>query len=184
MEEKLLNKIASYIQEAMEKFAKEIGIEYKNAIDYFKEYFEFLKEKESGNNIDNLARSIVIMSAKSSGYVEKGENRVYVYPSRILIFNKQKDGELWFDGTNEELKVLCDKVAEKYIEWFNSNCEIFENQKTTLIQKQMVTSIDTPCKELLLTLEVKKLRRLKGEDYEQMVNNRRKSQRKNRKGRK
>ena len=74
MEERVLNIIAGYIQDGMEKFAKEIGIEYKNSIDYFKEYFEFLKEKESENNIDNLARSIAIMSAKSSGYVEKGEN--------------------------------------------------------------------------------------------------------------
>ena len=74
MEENLLNKIAGYIQEAIEKFAKKCNIKYDNAIDYFKEYFEFLKEKESENNIDNLARSIAIMSAKSSGYVEKGEN--------------------------------------------------------------------------------------------------------------
>ena len=182
MEERVLNIIAGYIQEAMEKFAKETGIEYKNAIDYFKEYFEFLKEKESGNNIDNLARSIVQMSAKSSGYVEKGENRVYVYPYRILIFNKLKDGELWFDGTDEELNLLCNKVTEKYIEYFDNSSNFFEFQKTKVREKKIVESIEAPCKSLLLELEVRKTG--KRYIYEQMVNNRRKSQRTNRKGRK
>lgn len=164
MEERVLNKIAGYIQEAMEKFAKKTGIEYKNAIDYFKEYFEFLKEKESGNNIDNLARSIVIMSSKSSGYVEKGENRVYVYPYRILIFNKLKDGELWFDGTDEELNLLCNKVTEKYIEYFDNSSNFFEFQKTKVREKKIVNSIEQPCKTLLLVLEVKEQKRKKNNE--------------------
>ena len=182
MEERVLNATASYIQEAMEKFAKKYKIKYDNAIDYFKEYFEFLKEKESGNNIDNLARSIVTMSAKSSGYVEKGENRVYVYPYRLLIFNKLKDGELWFDGTDEELNLLCNKVTEKYIEYFDNSSNFFEFQKTKVREKKIVESIEAPCKSLLLELEVRKTE--KRYVYEQMVNDRRKSQRKNGKGRK
>ena len=183
MEERVLNIIASYIQDGMEKFAKEIGIEYKNAIDYFKEYFEFLKEKESGNNIDRLVDTIFMLSIKNySKVVGNGEDSVYVYPYRVLIFNKLKDGQLYFNGTDEELNLLCNKVTEKYIEYFDNGSTFFEAQKTKVCQKNIVESIEAPCKSLLLKLEVRKTG--KRYIYEQMVNNRRKSQRKNRKGRK
>lgn len=174
MEEKLLNKIASYIQEAMEKFAKKCNIKYDNAIDYFKEYFEFLKEKESGNNIDRLADTIFMLSIKNySQVVGNGEDSVYVYPYRVLIFNKLKDGQL---------NLLCNKVTEKYIEYFDNGSTFFEAQKTRVRQKNIVESIEAHCKSLLLQLEVRKTE--KRYVYEQMVNNRRKSQRKNGKGRK
>ena len=183
MEERVLNIIASYIQDGMEKFAKEIGIEYKNAIDYFKEYFEFLKEKESGNNIDRLVDTIFMLSIKNySKVVGNGEDSVYVYPYRVLIFNKLKDGQLYFNGTDEELNLLCNKVTEKYIEYFDNGSTFFEAQKTKVCQKNIVESIEAPCKSLLLKLEVRKTG--KRYIYEQMVNNRRKSQRKNGKGRK
>ena len=183
METRVLNKIASYIQEAMEKFAKKTGIEYKNAIDYFKEYFEFLKEKESENNIDRLADTIFMLSIKNySKVVGNGEDSVYVYPYRVLIFNKLKDGQLYFNGTDEELNLLCNKVIEKYIEYFDNSSNFFEAQKIKVCQKNIVESIEAPCKSLLLALEVRKTE--KRYIYEQMVNDRRKSQRKNGKGRK
>ena len=184
MEERVLNKIASYIQDGMEKFAKETGIEYKNAIDYFKEYFEFLKEKEIGNNIDRLVDTIFMLSIKIySQVVGNGEDSVYVYPYRVLIFNKIKDGELWFNGTDEELNLLCNKVTEKYIEYFDNSSNFFEFQKTKVREKKIVESIEAPCKSLLLALEVRKTEK-RYMVYEQMVNDRRKSQRTNRKGRK
>ena len=182
MEERVLNKIAGYIQEAMEKFAKKTGIEYKNAIDYFKEYFEFLKEKESGNNIDRLVDTIFMLSIKNySKVVGNGEDSVYVYPYRVLIFNKLKDGQPYFNGTDEELNLLCNKVIEKYIEYFDNSSTFFEAQKTRVCQKNIVESIEAPCKSLLLKLEVRKTEK-RYIVYEQMVNNRRKSQRKNGKG--
>ena len=178
MEARVLNKIAGYIQDGMEKFAKEIGIEYKNAIDYFKEYFEFLKEKESGNNIDRLADTIFMLSIKNySKVVGNREDSVYVYPYRVLIFNKLKDGQLYFSGTDEELNLLCNKVIEKYIQYFDNSSDFFEAQKTRVCHKNIVESIEAPCKSLLLELEVRKTE--KRYVYEQMVNNRRKSQRKN-----
>ena len=181
MEARVLNKIAGYIQEAMEKFAKKYKIKYDNAIDYFKEYFEFLKEKESENNIDRLADTIFMLSIKNySQVVGNGEDSVYVYTYRVLIFNKLKDGQLYFNGTDEELNLLCNKVTEKYIEYFDNGSTFFEAQKTKVCQKNIVESIETPCKSLLLKLEVRKT--AKRYIYEQMVNNRRKSQRKNRKG--
>ena len=184
MEERVLNKIAGYIQEVMEKFAKEIGIEYKNAIDYFKEYFEFLKEKESGNNIDRLADTIFMLSIKNySEVIGQGNDRVYVYPYRVLIFNKLKDGQLYFSGTDEELNLLCNKVIKRYVEYFDNSSTFFEAQKTKVCQKNIVESIEAPCKSLLLELEVRKTEK-RYMVYEQMVNNRRKSQRKNGKGRK
>lgn len=184
MEEKLLNKIAGYIQDGMEKFAKEIGIEYKNAIDYFKEYFEFLKEKESENNIDRLVDTIFMLSIKNySNVIGCGKDKVYVYPYGVLIFNKLKDGQLYFNGTDEELNLLCNKVIEKYIEYFDNSSTFFETQKTKVCQKNIVESIEAPCKSLLLELEVRKTEK-RYMVYEQMVNNRRKSQRKNGKGRK
>ena len=184
MEERVLNATASYIQEAMEKFAKETGIEYKNAIDYFKEYFEFLKEKESENNVDRLADTIFMLSIKSCNVVEPNrKDRVYLYPYRVLIFNKIKDGELWFNGTDEELNLLCNKVTEKYIEYFDNSSNFFEFQKTKVREKKIVESIEAPCKSLLLALEVRKTEK-RYMVYEQMVNDRRKSQRKNGKGRK
>ena len=181
MEERVLNATASYIQEAMEKFAKKCNIKYDNAIDYFKEYFEFLKEKESGNNIDRLVDTIFMLSIKNySKVVGNGEDSVYVYPYRVLIFNKLKDGQLYFNGTDEELNLLCNKVTEKYIEYFDNSSNFFEAQKTKVCQKNIVESIEAHCKSLLLKLEVRKTE--KRYIYEQMVNNRRKSQRKNRKG--
>ena len=178
MEEWVLNATASYIQEAIEKFAKKCKIKYDNAIDYFKEYFEFLKEKESGNNIDRLADTIFMLSIKNySEVVGNGEDSVYVYPYRVLIFNKLKDGQLYFNGTDEELNLLCNKVTEKYIEYFDNGSNFFEAQKTRVRQKNIVDSIEAPCKSLLLELEVRKTE--KRYVYEQMVNNRRKSQRKN-----
>ena len=184
MEESVLNIIVGYIQDGMEKFAKEIGIEYKNAIDYFKEYFEFLKEKESKNNIDRLVDTIFMLSIKNySQVVGNGEDSVYVYPYRVLIFNKLKDGQLYFNGTDEELNLLCNKVTEKYIEYFDNGSTFFEAQKTRVRQKNIVESIEAPCKSLLLALEVRKTEK-RYMVYEQMVNDRRKSQRKNGKGRK
>ena len=184
MEERVLNIIAGYIQEAMKKFAKKCDIEYKNAIDYFKEYFEFLKEKESGNNIDRLVDTIFMLSIKNySQVVGNGEDSVYVYPYRVLIFNKLKDGQLWFNGTDEELNLLCNKIIEKYIEYFDNGSNFFEAQKTKVCQKNIVESIEAPCKSLLLQLEVRKTEK-RYMVYEQMVNDRRKSQRKNGKGRK
>ena len=183
MEARVLNKIAGYIQEAMEKFAKKYKIKYDNAIDYFKEYFEFLKEKESENNIDRLADTIFMLSIKNySQVVGNGEDSVYVYTYRVLIFNKLKDGQLYFNGTDEELNLLCNKVTEKYIEYFDNGSTFFEAQKTRVRQKNIVESIEAPCKSLLLALEVRKTE--KRYVYEQMVNDRRKSQRKNGKGRK
>ena len=183
MEARVLNKIAGYIQEAMEKFAKKYKIKYDNAIDYFKEYFEFLKEKESENNIDRLADTIFMLSIKNySQVVGNGEDSVYVYTYRVVIFNKLKDGQLYFNGTDEELNLLCNKVTEKYIEYFDNGSTFFEAQKTRVRQKNIVESIEAPCKSLLLALEVRKTE--KRYVYEQMVNDRRKSQRKNGKGRK
>ena len=183
MEARVLNKIASYIQEAMEKFAKKCKIKYDNAIDYFKEYYEFLKEKESENNIDRLADTIFMLSIKNySNVIGRGKDKVYVYPYRVLIFNKLKDGQLYFNGTDEELNQLCNKVTEKYIEYFDNGSTFFEAQKTRVRQKNIVESIEAPCKSLLLELEVRKTG--KRYIYEQMVDNRRKSQRKNGKGRK
>ena len=89
------------------------------------------------------------------GFLQK--NRVVKY--RVLIFNKLKDGQLYFNGTDEELNLLSNKVTEKYIEYFDNGSTFFENQKTKVRQKNIVESIEAPCKSLLLALEVRKSRK-------------------------
>lgn len=108
---------------------------------------------ETKNN--ELINTILLLSKNNS--VSVGQNikdSIHLYPSRILIFNEIKDGQLWFKGTDEELKNISDEVANKYVEYLN---EYLGVQKTIIIDKHIVDSIYEPCKELLLELEVLKI---------------------------
>lgn len=107
---------------------------------------------ETKNN--ELINIIFLLSKNNSVSVEQNtKDSLHLYPSRIFIFNEIKDGQLWFKGTDEELKNISDEVANKYVEYLNENLGV---QKTIIINKQIVDSIYEPCKELLLTLKVPK----------------------------
>ena len=106
---------------------------------------------ETKNN--ELINTILLLSKNNSVSIEQNtKDDIYLYPSRILIFNEIKDGRCWFKGTDEELKNISDEVANKYMEYLNE----YLAAQTIIIDKQIVDSIYEPCKELLLTLKVLK----------------------------
>lgn len=122
---------------------------------------------ESKKDINQLVNTIFLLSRKD--YDEHFINeKVFIYPYRILIFNKIKDGQLYWEGTDKELEELCNLVGKKYVDVMNEQLKIFFNQKVAITERVIVDSIEAPCKSLLLALKFEK-----GEENGQVVNNRR-----------